>query len=231
MALELARISALIFDVDGTLRDTDDQMVLMLEKWLRIGRFFFLGKEPRSVARWLVMKTETPGNFVFGLPDRLGIDERLAHLGNMVRQTGLRRSSSTFLIIPGVREMLAKLKPHYPMSIVSARDKRATMAFLEQFELTSFFQHIATAHTCRYTKPHPDPILWVAKQMRVPIENCLMVGDTSVDIRAGKAAGAQTVGVLCGFGELHELERMGADLILTDTPALADVLLKENKDD
>jgi phosphoglycolate phosphatase-like HAD superfamily hydrolase len=61
--------------------------------------------------------------------------------------------------------------------------------------------------------------------MQVAPENCLMIGDTSVDIRAGKAAGAQTVGVLCGFGEEQELRRLGADLILPRTPDLIPVLL------
>jgi len=46
------------------------------------------------------------------------------------------------------------------------------------------------------------------------------VGDTTVDIRAGRTAGAQTVGVLCGFGARRELERAGADLIL---PSVADL--------
>jgi len=59
--------------------------------------------------------------------------------------------------------------------------------------------------------------------MRVAPENCLMIGDTTVDIRAGKSAGAQTIGVLSGFGERSELVRAGADLILPDVnhlPAL-----------
>ena len=47
-----------------------------------------------------------------------------------------------------------------------------------------------------------------------------MVGDTSVDIRAGKAAGAQTVGVLCGFGEESELRGQHADMILSMTAEL-----------
>jgi phosphoglycolate phosphatase-like HAD superfamily hydrolase len=42
-----------------------------------------------------------------------------------------------------------------------------------------------------------------------------------MDVRAGRAAGAQTVGVLCGFGEEKELRRAGADLIL---PSTADLL-------
>jgi phosphoglycolate phosphatase-like HAD superfamily hydrolase len=55
-------------------------------------------------------------------------------------------------------------------------------------------------------------------------ENCLMVGDTTVDIRAGKAAGTQTVGVLCGFGQEAELRRAGADLIIASTAVLPQLL-------
>jgi phosphoglycolate phosphatase-like HAD superfamily hydrolase len=52
-----------------------------------------------------------------------------------------------------------------------------------------------------------------------------MIGDTPIDIRAGKAAGAQTVGVLCGFGEEPELQKLGADLILPSTANLTASLL------
>jgi phosphoglycolate phosphatase-like HAD superfamily hydrolase len=98
------------------------------------------------------------------------------------------------------------------------------MQFLDQFSLTHYFARIATDQTCEHTKPFPDPIVWVAKQLEVPPEACLMVGDTSVDMRAGKAAGAQTVGVLCGFGEEHELLQYGADLILPKTADLVKAL-------
>jgi len=80
------------------------------------------------------------------------------------------------------------------------------------------------ATTCAHTKPFPDPVLWAAGQMGVEPENCLMVGDTTVDVRAGNAASAQTIGVLCGFGERAELLRLGADMILATTPELAQVL-------
>ena len=52
-----------------------------------------------------------------------------------------------------------------------------------------------------------------------------MIGDTTVDIRAGRAAGAQTVGVLCGFGHEKELRRAGADLILAQTAQLTETLI------
>ena len=43
------------------------------------------------------------------------------------------------------------------------------------------------------------------------------------DIRAGKAAGSQTVGVLCGFGTERELRKAGADLILRNTGELLEI--------
>jgi phosphoglycolate phosphatase len=55
-----------------------------------------------------------------------------------------------------------------------------------------------------------------------------MVGDTTVDIRAGRAAGTQTVGVLCGFGEEAELSKHQADMILATTPELVQVMEMED---
>jgi HAD superfamily hydrolase (TIGR01509 family) len=111
------------------------------------------------------------------------------------------------------------------MAVVSARDHRGTLAFMDAFDLTRYFKCIATAQTTPYTKPRPDPILWAAEQMGVSPEACLMVGDTTVDMRAGKAAGAQTVGVLCGFGEEDELVKTGADTILPSTSDLPTLLI------
>jgi phosphoglycolate phosphatase len=85
---------------------------------------------------------------------------------------------------------------------------------------------VVTARSTRHTKPHPEPVLRAAEELAVAPRDCLIVGDTTVDIRAGRAAGAQTVGVLCGFGEQDELERAGADLIVTTTADLASVLLE-----
>jgi phosphoglycolate phosphatase len=54
----------------------------------------------------------------------------------------------------------------------------------------------------------------------VPVERCLVVGDTTVDVAAAQAAGARSAAVLCGFGTQDELERAGATLILKTTSEL-----------
>jgi phosphoglycolate phosphatase-like HAD superfamily hydrolase len=221
MSLNKQRIRALCFDVDGTLSDTDDVYTQKVARFLP--RFIF--HDPQHAARKLVMWIESPGNTLIGLPDIIGLDDELLGLWEWLNRKR-PRPMKHFMMVPGIREMLERLHGVYPMSVVSARDDKSTRAFLKQFELTSYFEEIVTAITAEHTKPYPDPILYAAKKMGVPAENCLMVGDTTVDIRAGKAAGTQTVGVLCGFGERDELEHRGADLILESTSGLADVLLQ-----
>ena len=220
MPVDTARIRALCFDVDGTLRDTDDQLVLRLSRSLRWFRYFFPERNPQPFARKLIMAIENPGNLLLSLPDRLGFDHHLAAAGEKLARLRSRKKIPNFLLVPGVKEMLYRLKPHYPMAIVSARDERNTLQFLDHFELRAYFKSIVTAQTCRYTKPFADPVLYAAEAMGVQPADCLMIGDTTVDIRAGRAAGAQTIGVLCGFGEEPELRRVGAGHILATTSDL-----------
>jgi phosphoglycolate phosphatase-like HAD superfamily hydrolase len=221
MTLDIPRIKALCFDVDGTLSDTDD---LYKQKALR----FFpkaLFRDPDHTARRFVMWAEAPGNALLGFADRIGIDDEMVALIDWLsRHRRKSASAKKFLLISGVDNMLAQFKGRYPMAVVSARDEKGTMRFLEQFDLVKYFDIIVTGLSAKHTKPYPDPILLAAERMKVKPEECLMIGDTTVDMRAGKSAGAQTVGVLCGFGEEEELLRMGADAILKNTPDLVALL-------
>lgn len=219
MTLDIDRIKALCFDVDGTLSDTDDLYVH------KVARFFprFLFKDPDHAARRFVMWVEAPGNALLGLTDTIGLDDEIIALIDWMSRHQ-KRSAKKFWLIPGVDEMLKQLKGHYPMSVVSARDEKGTMRFLEQFNLAQYFDAVITGQSAEHTKPYPDPIRLAAQKMGVKPEDCVMVGDTTVDMRAGKSAGAQTVGVLCGFGEEPELRRKGADVILKSTSELATLL-------
>ena len=56
-----------------------------------------------------------------------------------------------------------------------------------------------------------------------------MIGDTTMDVRAGRRAGALAVGVLSGVGTRQELVRAGADLILERAEQLLDYLPQASK--
>lgn len=222
MPLDVSRIKALCFDVDGTLSDTDDLYAHGVSQFLP--RFLF--RDPAYTARRLVMWIEAPSNALLGMADTVGLDDKMvAFIDWMERHRKL--SDKKFLLVPGVDILLGRLKGRYPMSVVSSRDEKNTLRFLNQFDLLKYFDVVVTGLSTVHTKPYPHPILFAAQKMGVKPEECLMIGDTTVDMRAGKSAGAQTVGVLCGFGEKEELLRMGADLILNSTNELADVVSTE----
>lgn len=224
MPLDVSRVRAICFDVDGTLRDTDDQWVTRVSGLFRPFGFLLPRQDHVSAARRAVMAIEDPGNLALYMADRMGLDNLVARVTS--RLPAPRRIPGGYVpgMIPGVLQALTRLYEHFPLAVVSARGEESTMAFLDGNNLTPLFKTIVTGHTTRYTKPFPDPVLWAATQLGVPPSACLMVGDTTVDIRAGRAAGTQTVGVLCGFGERGELTQAGADLILPSTADLATVI-------
>jgi phosphoglycolate phosphatase-like HAD superfamily hydrolase len=112
----------------------------------------------------------------------------------------------------------------YPLAVVSARDEKTTMMFLEQFSLSKHFVEVVTSQTCERTKPYPMPVQHAANAMGLQARDCVMIGDTTVDILAGRRAGAQTVGLLCGFGTEKELKKAGADVVLNDLEELQALL-------
>ncbi len=225
MNLDLSRIRAILFDLDGTLADTDDMLVQHLANLLRPLSFLFPNYNHQTSARRIIMSAEGFINWIHSLLGRLGLDEAAAPVVDYFHRLRGEESPGHLMLIPGIDAMLESLHSRYPLAIVTARNHRSAHAFLKQHRLLSYFQVVTCAQTCSRTKPHPMPILWAARQLNIPSASCLMVGDSANDIRAGGAAGAQTVGVLCGFGQRAELNRSGANLILDSTADLADLLL------
>lgn len=223
--LDTQSIHAILIDIDGTIADTDDALATRVERWIRILRPSLPDQDVHAAARTFVMRIETPVNTLVGWFDRTGLDQLIGPIMDMLhRLRGISGRSQTHLV-PGVQPALERLADHYPLGIVTAREHRSAISILNAHALDPLFQCIATARTCSRAKPHPAPVLWAVDQIGASPEHCLMVGDTTADILAGKSAGCQTVGVLCGFGERSELEMAGADLILNSTADLADLLL------
>lgn len=222
---EPSRVGGLLFDVDGTLSDTDDYLVERIARVLQPLSGLRRDRDVHRFARGIVMSIETPANYFYRLADRLHLDGPLAKVYDRISRQRHERvpAHERFWIVPGVKAMLDQFKGHLPMAVVSARDQRTTLHFLEYFGLKSYFDVIVTAQTCLHTKPFPDPVLFAAEKLGLEPSQCVMIGDTIVDVQAGKAAGAQTIAVLCGFGTEHELSRAGADLIVASTADISAV--------
>jgi len=224
MSLDIHRIKAICFDVDGTLSDTDDLYIQKILPFFKTLHWLTPKREPAFLARRLIMNMETPGNELYHLLDRFKMDAFAGKIYSRINRSMMPNKVKKYMIIPGAKQALETLEQYFPLSVVSAGSHSSIFGFLEAFSLHNYFKAVATSQTCEFTKPYPHPVLWAAQQMNVEPGECLMVGDTVVDIRAGKAAGAQTVGVLCGFGEETELRKAGADLILNSPMELIEHL-------
>ncbi len=215
------QVRAWLFDLDGTLMDTDDQSVEALAR--RLG---FLGeRRARRLARRAVMFGETPLNAAATTLDALGLDTLVFSREKRLHGT----TPYDFRIMAGVKPLLTTLAGRLPLAVVSTRSAAASRAFLAQHDLSGLFTVVVTRESTPRLKPHPAPVRFAAQALGVPVEACVMVGDTPPDIRAARRAGAWAVGVLCGFGEERELRRAGAHLILSSTadllPLLSSLLL------
>ena len=73
-------------------------------------------------------------------------------------------------------------------------------------------------------KPDPTGALLLAERMGVSPADCIYVGDTNTDMKTGKNAGMFTIGVLWGFRDREELEKAGADTIVSAPAEILDLI-------
>ncbi len=170
------------------------------------------------------MVWEGPTTRALALLNRIGLDDNVLGMGERLRRMRGVHAPLRFRPIDGAGEMLHELNRRYYLAIVTTRKHHDVRVFLAQQELTGLIQVVTGRDDTWRIKPHPSPVRHTAEQLGVPVERCLLVGDSTVDIEAARAAGARSAGVLCGFGSREELERAGADLILSNTSDLLDWL-------
>jgi HAD superfamily hydrolase (TIGR01509 family) len=120
--------------------------------------------------------------------------------------------------IPNVYETLQMLSQTMPLALVTLRSipKKQITKELAKLKLLPYFIAVITTLDVKKPKPHPEAIIKAAQQLGVPIHNCAIVGDSIIDIQAGKAANAKTIAVLTGLYTRQELENEKPDLIIRD---------------
>lgn len=217
-------VQAIFFDLDGTLVDTDDvfleAVAAKLERW----RSAFRWQDPRPFLRRVTLAAEGPVNGIVTLLDAVGLDDNLFSIGDRLRRLRGLQVRGHFVPIDGVIDTLEQLSRSYRLGLITTRSRADARSFVDQFALESVLEVVATREDTRRLKPHPEPVQHASACLGLAPSQCVMVGDTRVDIISAKAAGAYAVGVLCGFGEREELLEAGADLILDHTSQLADWL-------
>lgn len=122
-------------------------------------------------------------------------------------------------------EMLKNFqRARYRFGIVTFVRKGRISRRLDVWRLKSLFGSVITPDDVAEVKPSPQPFIAAMKELRVNPEDSFVVGDEPVDMLGGKSAGATTVGIPQGFFTRQELERAGADHILSSLVQLRDLI-------
>jgi sugar-phosphatase len=203
--VDLTIIEAVLFDMDGTLVDSDAAVERAWRSWAAE-----YGVEPATV---LAVAHGAPADRTVRLvrPDltEAGTAEAAA------RQLTLQYDDLSDIVpTPGALDLLAAL--HLPWAVVTSADLRLAKARLGAAGISA--PVLVTVEDVRTGKPDPESYLRGAELLGVAPEHCLVVEDAEVGVIAGRAAGAQvaTLKGVDGDLPLRDLAQLGRLLARPD---------------
>lgn len=131
-------------------------------------------------------------------------------------------------LIPGTIDILTRASQRgVKLAIVTSTPKKnmpLKLKPLEKSGVVSLFSEILTADDTPRLKPAADPLIECCRRLGASTPKSAYVGDMRLDIKAGKAAGTRTIGVLTGFDDYAALEKEAPDAILNSIVSLPEVL-------
>lgn len=142
------------------------------------------------------------------LPGR-DVDALEEHLEDFAAEAPLAPAVPLQPLMQDFREMALKL------GVMTNDSERGARANLRHARVHDMFDMIVGFDSGFGAKPFPDPLLAMASHMGIAPDRCAMVGDSTHDLIAGRAAGMHTIAVLTGVAEIDEL-RPHADVVLRD---------------
>jgi HAD superfamily hydrolase (TIGR01509 family) len=128
-------------------------------------------------------------------------------------------------LLPGAIKTLQTLRTMKLLTaIVSRRRRRVITEELDKFKLRPYIDTIVGREDVAQVKPAPNALTLAAERLAVPIDQCLMVGDSPNDVKAGKAAGAKTAAVLTGPYLVETIVMENPDVVVDSIADLVTVL-------
>lgn len=111
-------------------------------------------------------------------------------------------------LYPGSRPLLAALKQTgIPLAVVSNKNTALSRQLLSTLEIVGYFREILGGDALPQCKPSPEPLLAAINRTGARADTTVMIGDSSNDFDAARAAGVYSIACTFGFGEPWEMER------------------------
>ncbi|HKK75399.1 MAG TPA: HAD family phosphatase [Saprospiraceae bacterium] len=187
--MQIPKIEAIIFDMDGTLVNTEP---LHCKAWLNVlGKRGFhyddewfsqwIGKADRFLAQGVVEEHGLKLSAQVLQKEKENLFHALAE-----------KETQTF---PGLTELLSLLKGKLPMAIATNSSRKDAEKVFIPTQLDQWMDAVVTSDDVEQLKPAPDMYLLAAKKLGVQPEYCLVIEDSAAGARGAVAAGMYVLGV------------------------------------
>lgn len=216
------KVSAVLFDMDGTLLDTLQDIAEAANSVLEHHGFplheinayrYFVGSGVEELVRRVLPEDKAE--------DQALVTGCVAEL----KQEYAQRWDRMTRPYPGILELVAALlEKGALLGVCTNKPQKFADIYVQRYFPDLPFGSVQGPRDGTPTKPAPFLALEAARELGVPASSCLLLGDTNIDMLTAKNAGMLAVGALWGFRERAELEAGGAAVCIETPMDLLDVV-------
>ena len=221
-------LSAVLFDLDGTLLDTVADIALALNRtMLEYGCHPLAESQVRGMigrgSPILIERAAAAQGRRLDAAAQAAMLARFFHHYGELEELNEDRARP----YPGAAESLhAVHRAGVRTAVVTNKQHRFADALLRRLGLAGWVDVVVGGDTCARRKPDPQPLLFACESLQARPSECLMVGDSVNDVQAARAAYIPVVCVSYGYNEGRDPRTLDCDLLLdslADLPALLEV--------
>jgi len=210
---------AIIFDLDGTLVDTLQDLTTAMNVALQE---FHLPQCSAEECRLMIgnalpmFARRAVGPENQHLADRVAASMRDYYIDNCLTETR---------VYEGLKGVIDEMRHrHIYLAVLTNKDQHVATKIVEFYFGKGTFDPIVGAAKGRLNKPNPQSTLEIINAMRASPDQILFIGDSDVDIETARAAGVCSVGAAWGFRGRYELAVAHADIIIDSPAEILDLL-------
>jgi len=215
------KYKAIIFDLDGTLLDTLEDLANSMNQVLKSQ-----GLPMHETEKYKQFVGSGMYNLALrALPPDKRDESFIKHCQNLMQEEYKKRWADTTKPYEGIPELLDRLTTlGYKRAVLSNKPHEFTQLIVKKLLERWSFDAVFGERPGVPRKPNPAGAMEIAKLLDIPPKEFIYMGDSGIDMNTAKSAGMYAVGVLWGFRDAAELMENGADLIIKTPIELFSIL-------